>query len=86
MDAVLSAVYTRQLRAEFGNIDSIHALRASPAQSDLELMMLTTHRVIITCWSEARLNSVLPAYLSTRGWAPCQVRAYMVGLRLPEVR
>lgn len=69
------------LKPKYGKVDIIHLMRTSDAQTDLDLLKLTTRSVVSTCWSAERLMSSLEAYASFRGWKIEDIRVYELGKR-----
>lgn len=83
LDSVLGSLITSGLlKPKYGTFDIIHLLRSDRAQTDAELLLLTTRPVVSTCWSAKRLRRALPAYVKARGWKIDDVRIYEIGKRI----
>lgn len=78
LDAVLGSLFTGPLiKSKYGEVDIIHQLmlKNSRTLSDVDLLNLTTKRVVSTCWSPQRAQ--LAAI--TAGWL--DFRVYSLGKR-----
>lgn len=84
-DSVTGPLLLGGLKLKYGKVDIIHQLRTNPAQTDVDLLLLTTLPVVTTCWNGRRTIKALDEYVSKRGWTRHDVRVYSLVTPLSRI-